>query len=248
MSHATQARLPAAERRSAIVAAALQVFGSGSYAGSTTAEIARAAGVSEPIIYRHFPVEARSVVRLPRRGWRELRAAIELKAASVARAGALADVGTEKRSPWSNPLLPNLWIQGVTEAGEDDEIQRYVRSARPRGARLRRRDDARVSGGRRDAADRDPVAEAWIFLAGGLLRSFADRLGGVLGAAEFARDRPRAPPLALRQRLRTESAAARTPPSRRRSRPTADGCATRRTPQPRPRRRGSPIRLGPPRA
>ena len=35
-------------------------------------------------------------------------------------------------------------------------------------------------------ADRDPDAEAWIFLAGGLLRSFADRLGGVLGAAEFA--------------------------------------------------------------
>jgi hypothetical protein len=25
-----------------------------------------------------------------------------------------------------------------------------------------------------------------VFLAGGLLRSFADRLGGVLGAAEFA--------------------------------------------------------------
>jgi len=55
MSQTAGARLPAAERRSAIVAAALKVFASGSYAGSTTAEIARAAGVSEPIIYRHFP-------------------------------------------------------------------------------------------------------------------------------------------------------------------------------------------------
>jgi hypothetical protein len=34
--------------------------------------------------------------------------------------------------------------------------------------------------------DRDADAEAWIFLAGGLLRSFADRLGGLLGAGEFA--------------------------------------------------------------
>ena len=46
-------RPPSGGRRSS--AAALEVFGSGSYAGSTTAEIARAACVSEPIIYRHFP-------------------------------------------------------------------------------------------------------------------------------------------------------------------------------------------------
>jgi hypothetical protein len=30
-------------------------------------------------------------------------------------------------------------------------------------------------------ADRDPVAEAWIFVAGGLLATFDVRLGGVLG-------------------------------------------------------------------
>ena len=186
MSDATQARLPAAERRSVIVAAALQVFGSGSYAGSTTAEIARAAGVSEPIIYRHFPSKRDLWFACLDQAWRELRAAIELKAASVARARALEDVGTEKRSPWSNPMLPNLWIQGVTEAGEDDEIQRYVRS------HVREVHDfvAEMMRGYQAAGamplDRDPVAEAWIFLGGGLLRSFADRLGGVLGAAEFA--------------------------------------------------------------
>jgi hypothetical protein len=31
-------------------------------------------------------------------------------------------------------------------------------------------------------ADRDPVAEAWIFVAGGLLGTMDHRLGGVLGA------------------------------------------------------------------
>ena len=67
------------ERRAAIVAAALQVFGSGSYAGSTTAEIARAAGVSEPIIYRHFPSKRELWFACLDEAWRELRAAIELQ-------------------------------------------------------------------------------------------------------------------------------------------------------------------------
>ncbi len=186
MSQSTQSRLPAAERRTAIVAAALQVFGSGSYAGSTTAEIARAAGVSEPIIYRHFASKRDLWFACLDEAWRELRTAIELKAATVTRGGALADVDTVKRSPWSNPLLPNLWVQGVTEAGEDEEIQHHVRS------HVREVHDfvAQMMRGYQAVGamplDRDPDAEAWTFLAGGLLRSFADRLGGVLGAAEFA--------------------------------------------------------------
>ena len=51
-------RLPAAERRRAIVRAALRVFSSTSFAGATTAEIAREAGVSEPVLYRHFADKA----------------------------------------------------------------------------------------------------------------------------------------------------------------------------------------------
>ena len=186
MTQASHARLPAAKRRAAIVTAALQVFGSGSYAGSTTAEIARAAGVSEPIIYRHFSSKRELWFACLDEAWRELRTAIELKAAAVARTGELADVDTEKRSPWSDPLLPNLWVQGVTEASEDEEIQRYVR------LHVREVHDfvAELMRGYQAAgampADRDPDAEAWIFLAVGLLRSFTDRLGGVLGAAEFA--------------------------------------------------------------
>jgi AcrR family transcriptional regulator len=50
----TATRLPAAERRLELVETAVRVFAEGSYRGTTTAEIARAAGVSEPILYRHF--------------------------------------------------------------------------------------------------------------------------------------------------------------------------------------------------
>ena len=33
--------------------------------------------------------------------------------------------------------------------------------------------------------DRDPDAEAWVMIAGGLLRSVADRVGGLLSERDF---------------------------------------------------------------
>src|ERR1700756_1416466 len=50
----TATRMPAAERRQALIDTAIRVFSGGRYPGTTTSEIARAAGVSEPILYRHF--------------------------------------------------------------------------------------------------------------------------------------------------------------------------------------------------
>ena len=186
MSDLRGARLPAAERRSAIVAAATDVFASGSYAGSTTADIARAAGVSEPIIYRHFASKRDLWFACLDHAWGELQTAIEKKVGGARSSTALSEVDVAARSPWASPLLPNLWLQGLTEAGEDEEIRAHVRGhvreVHEFVATLMRR--AQVAGG--IPVDRDPDAEAWIFLAGGLLRSFADRLGGVLGPSEFA--------------------------------------------------------------
>ena len=48
-------RLPAAERREQLLDTAAKLFAVQGYAGATTAQIAKAAGVTEPIIYRHFP-------------------------------------------------------------------------------------------------------------------------------------------------------------------------------------------------
>jgi AcrR family transcriptional regulator len=186
VSQASPVRLPAAQRRATIVAAALDVFGSGSYAGSTTAEIARAAGVSEPIIYRHFPSKRDLWFACLDQAWSDLRTAIEGLEASLERARGLEEVDVQSRSPWASPLLPTLWVQGVTAAGEDEEIQRYVR-------RHVREVHDYVAGRMRAfqasgamPSDRDADAEAWVFLAGGLLRSFADRLGGLMGKDDLA--------------------------------------------------------------
>src|SRR5207244_12604010 len=50
----TMSRLPAEKRREQLLDCAADLFAKSGYARATTAELARAAGVTEPIIYRHF--------------------------------------------------------------------------------------------------------------------------------------------------------------------------------------------------
>ncbi len=54
MTATKRVRLAAPERRAAVLDCALREFSEGSYRGTTTASIARVAGVTEPILYRHF--------------------------------------------------------------------------------------------------------------------------------------------------------------------------------------------------
>ena len=75
----------------------------------------------------------------------------------------------------------DLWIQALNEASEDKVIAAAVRK------QIREVHDFFADvirdGQRRGVihADRDPVAEAWIFVAGGLLATIDGRLGGLLG-------------------------------------------------------------------
>lgn len=181
------ARLSASERREAIVLAALRVFSATSYTGATTAEIAREAGVSEPIIYRHFSSKRDLWLACLDEAWARFRAALEQKMAALGeRDGVCAVAQTGMRPRRERVLLPNLWIQGLTEAAEDADIERalrrQVRTAHELIAGVIRR--SQIAGG--VPADRDPDTEAWIFLGTGLLVSFAERLGGVLAHEDFA--------------------------------------------------------------
>ena len=179
--HAAGRRLPAAERRREIVQAALGVFSSTSYAGATTAEIAREAGVSEPVLYRHFASKRELWLACLDVAWEETRAVLEAKVALFA--GSAPPPG--RQSPWRSPTMPNLWIQGLTEAGEDPVVRRAIRK------HMREVHDFVASALRAGQArgvvpaDRDADAEAWVFIGGGLLRSVADRLGGILTAADL---------------------------------------------------------------
>lgn len=64
-------RLPAAQRREQLLDTAAKLFAVHGYAGATTAQIAREAGVTEPIIYRHFDSKRDLFVALIERTGRE---------------------------------------------------------------------------------------------------------------------------------------------------------------------------------
>jgi len=179
-------RLPAAERRQAILDAALHVFAVGSYSGATTAQIAKEAGVSEPILYRHFGSKRDLYLACLDEAWRRLRESFEEAAAEHGEGEAmrlLARTGGKQRF---RELTANLWMQAVTEAGSDDVIAAHLRT------HLREVHDfvaavmRRLQEGGFVAADREVEAEAWIVVAGALLFGVANRVGGLLGPTDFA--------------------------------------------------------------
>ena len=168
-------RLPAAERRAAVLEAALELFSTTSYSSATTAEIARVAGISEPILYRHFASKRDLWLACLDAAWNEVRNVIEEKM-NVMKGG--VDVPMDEiRSPWESPRLANLWLQGVAGAGGDaalaESVARHMREvhAAVAGLLLAQQRMGAI------AADRNADAEAWIFIGGGLLSAAGDRLG-----------------------------------------------------------------------
>jgi AcrR family transcriptional regulator len=179
-------RLPAAERRQAILDAALHVFSAGSYSGATTAQIAKEAGVSEPILYRHFGSKRDLYLACLDEAWRRLRESFEKAAAEHGDARAIQLVARTGGKHRLRELTANLWMQAVTEAGSDEVIAAHLRTHLREvhdyvAAIMRRLQAAGVV-----AADREADAEAWIVVAGALLFGVAKRVGGLLGPADFA--------------------------------------------------------------
>ncbi len=175
----TATRLPAAERRQAIVDAAIRVFTESSYRGTTTAEIARAAGVSEPILYRHFASKRDLYLAAIDQVWEQARTGWEetlSKAPDVC--DAVDAIGRQHTSVHSSKLqLAELWVQALTEAADDRELREHLRGHMREvhaftAGMIRRGQEQGVF-----ATERDPDAEAWMFLAGGLLGMVGRRIG-----------------------------------------------------------------------
>jgi AcrR family transcriptional regulator len=168
---AAPTRLPAAERRRELVETAIRVFAEGSYRGTTTAEIARAAGVSEPILYRHFASKRDLFLAALDQVWAQARGA-------WAEAGDLTELGKRHLAVRECKfLLAELWAQALTEAADDPELRTHLRSHLREvhdfvAAMIRRGQESGTI-----AAERDPEAEAWMFLAGGLLGMIGRRIG-----------------------------------------------------------------------
>jgi AcrR family transcriptional regulator len=176
---ATAPRMAAADRRQHLVETAIRLFTDGSYHGTTTAEIARAAGVSEPILYRHFASKRDLYLAALEHVWAKTRESWEhaLKTSPDACA-AIEAIGKGHVSVRSPKLqLAELWVQALSEASEDPDLKRHLRR------HMREVHDFvadLVRRGQKEgaiAAERDPDAEAWIMLAGGILGMVGRRVG-----------------------------------------------------------------------
>jgi AcrR family transcriptional regulator len=176
------ARLSAEERRASILGCACTVFSQGSYRGTTTAELAAASGITEPILYRHFDSKRDLYLACLEETWGQVRLLWEEAVASetdpalwVAAMG-LAFLESEEH----RPVISNLWVQALAEASEDAEIARYMRAHMREVHEYVADVIRRAQRARRIPSDRDPDAEAWIFISLGLL-AMADRaLGGLM--------------------------------------------------------------------
>jgi TetR/AcrR family transcriptional regulator len=175
-------RLPAEERRAALLETACRLFSEGSYRGTTTADIAREAGVTEPVLYRHFDSKRELFLSCLQETWAGVRVMWEETVAAEQDPGLwVASMGRSfVESEVKRPLISNLWVQAIAESSEDPVIgafmKEHMREVHGYVAEIGRR--AQSIGA--VEADRDIDAEAWIFISLGLL-SMADRvLDGVM--------------------------------------------------------------------
>jgi len=179
VSTAAAPRMAAAGRRAHLLETAARVFTEGSYHGTTTAEIARAAGISEPIIYRHFASKRDLYIATIEYVWQKARTGWEQTVAGATDACAAVEaIHKGHVSVRSAKLqLAELWVQALSEASEDPELRkalrRHMREVHDFVADLIRK-------GQADGvivAERDADAEAWIMLSGGILGMVGRRIG-----------------------------------------------------------------------
>ncbi|HEX3267769.1 MAG TPA: TetR/AcrR family transcriptional regulator [Gaiellaceae bacterium] len=177
-------RLTATERRAAVVETACRVFAKSSYRGSTTAQIARETGVTEPVLYRHFASKRALYLACLDAAWERLRLlwskALEGEEDPAMWVATLGQTYLQARAA-DRIILVDLWIQALTEAADDPEIRgglrEQVREVHGFVADVIRR--SQEAGG--IVAERDADAEAWIFISLGLLSTIDRRLSGLVG-------------------------------------------------------------------
>jgi AcrR family transcriptional regulator len=177
-------RLSGPERRAIVLETACRVFSKKSYHGSTTAEIARATGVTEPVLYRHFASKRELYLACLDAVWEQVRElwekALDAEDDPANWLKAIGKAYLEARAA-ARIVLVDLWIQALTEAADDPEIRRalrqQVREVHTFVADVIRR--AQDAGG--ILRERDPDAEAWIFISLGLLSTIDNRLGSLVG-------------------------------------------------------------------
>jgi AcrR family transcriptional regulator len=121
-------RLPAAERREQLLDTAAVLFAERGYARTTTAQLARAAGITEPVLYRHFDSKRDLFIALIDRtgaevirGWESQLAEAESPAQRIS----ILLAGNPMTSDHGKGIY-RVVVQGLTEI-DDREIRKAIK-------------------------------------------------------------------------------------------------------------------------
>lgn len=100
-------RLPGAERRAAIVRAAIELFAKNGFRGTTTRELASAVGVSEPVLYQHFATKSELYTAIVERMLEEVTGVFNSALEQLR-----PDATEEEFFTWLGHLILNWYIEG----------------------------------------------------------------------------------------------------------------------------------------
>jgi AcrR family transcriptional regulator len=128
MNPSTSTRLSAAERRDAVLDAALVEFAEKGYAGTSTEDIAARAGISQPYLFRLFGTKKDLYVASVSRCFRETLELFQRAAEGLRGEDALHAIGQAYMEHLEND---RIWLRAqmhAYSASEDPEIRKVVRA------------------------------------------------------------------------------------------------------------------------
>jgi len=153
-------RMPTAERRAVILRAAGPLFARDGYAGTRLDDVAAAAGVSKPILYRHFDSKKALYVALLDKHEADLPTFFERVA------GVAPDLEPEALvrlilEHWLDYVRENrhAWAMLFRDASGDDELRRRRREVSVRAREVMAAFVAGIGGDRVPADQVEPTAE-----------------------------------------------------------------------------------------
>jgi AcrR family transcriptional regulator len=123
----TGTRMSAEERRELVLEAAVTEFAAGGLAGTSTEDVARAAGISHPYLFRLFPTKKALFLTLVDRCFQRIEAAFAAAAGDKTGEEALAAMGDEYERLLENRTLLLLQMHAYA-ACEDPDIRAATRA------------------------------------------------------------------------------------------------------------------------
>jgi AcrR family transcriptional regulator len=119
--------MPAVERRELVLEAALAEFALGGLAGTSTEEVARRAGISQPYLFRLFPTKRALFLALVQRCFDRLEETFTTAATGLTGQDALGAMGDAYEILLDDRLLLRMQMQAYAACG-DPEVRATTRA------------------------------------------------------------------------------------------------------------------------